>query len=261
MEIMKSFKKFAAAAAVAVLATGIASSATAAGTAWTYTGLTGPSHWKTIDPANYATCADGTAQSPINIVAPTRTDLVNLAFNYKPSEAGIFNNGHTVEAEPLGTSTSAVKIDGVSYNFAQFHFHAPSEHEINGMHYPVEIHFVNKSADGKLAVVGVFVKVGATNADWAPFISKMLSATAVAEDTKVELDWAKLLPTNKQTIRYNGSLTTPGCTEGVKWNVFSHPITMSQAQINTFLEAYSGNNRPVQPLNNRVITIDSTPAK
>lgn len=239
----------------------VASTASGAGVAWTYTGLTGPSHWKTIDPANYATCADGTAQSPIDIVNPVRTDLANLKFSYLKSEAGIFNNGHTVEAEPLGTEKSTVTVDGLAYNFAQFHFHAPSEHEMNGLHYPVEIHFVNKSDSGKLAVVGVFVKAGAENAEWKSFTDKLNVATADPEATKVELDWSKLLPKKSTTVRYDGSLTTPGCTEGVKWNVFTTPITMSQAQINQFLEAYSGNNRPVQPLNNRVVRIDSTITK
>jgi len=228
--------KFGAVVTAIIAMAAIATSATGA-TSWTYTGATGPSHWGTIDKTNYATCVDGTAQSPINIVNPVRTDLVNLKFGYKMSEAGIFNNGHTVEAEPLGTTKSTVTIDGTVYNFAQFHFHAPSEHEISGMHYPVEVHFVNKSDSGKLAVVGVFVKAGAENAEWKAFTEKINVATADPEATKVELDWAKLLPSNKTTVRYDGSLTTPGCAEGVKWNVMTHPITMSQAQINAFLEA------------------------
>jgi carbonic anhydrase len=129
------------------------------------------------------------------------------------------------------------------------------------MHYPVEVHFVHKTAEGKIAVVGVFLKAGAANANWAPFVEKMNTATADPEATKVEINWIKLLPANKQTVRYNGSLTTPGCAEGVKWNVFTHPVVVSQAQINAFLEAYSGNNRPVQPLRGRVVTLDSTATK
>lgn len=238
-----------------------ATAASGAGVAWTYSGATGPSHWASLDKTNYATCADGSAQSPINIVKKVKSDLTNLKFSYAKSEAGIFNNGHTVEAEPLGTTKSTVTIDGTVYNFAQFHFHAPSEHQINGMHYPLEIHFVNKSDSGKLAVIGVFVKAGAANAEWKTFTDKLNTATSDPEATKVEIDWAKLLPSSKTTIRYDGSLTTPGCTEGVKWNVMTRVITMSQDQINRFLEAYSGNNRPVQPLNNRVVTLDSTPNK
>jgi carbonic anhydrase len=249
-------------AAVIALSVFAGASAASATASWTYSGSTGANHWGKIDSA-YALCADGSAQTPINIVKTKSKNLTNLAFSYEAGEAGIFNNGHTVEAEPLAApaNTSHVSISGVSYNFLQFHFHAPSEHEINGLHYPVEIHFVNKSADGKLAVVGVFVKRGAANAAWQPFIDKMLKATATAEDTKVELDWAAMLPKDKTTLRYSGSLTTPPCTEGVKWNIFTKPITMSTAQINAFLEAYSGNNRPVQPTNGRVVYLDSTPKK
>lgn len=247
-------------ASVALIAAGTV--AFAAGTAsWTYTGKTGPSHWATLDPS-YVTCADGSAQSPINITKPKPTPLTNLKFNYAVGEAGIFNNGHTVEAEPLGTQANTVTIGGTIYPFAQFHFHAPSEHEINGMHYPVEVHFVHKTTAGKIAVVGVFIQAGEkANADWAPFIAKLNTATADPEATKIELDWATLLPEDKQTVRYDGSLTTPGCAEGVKWNVFTHPVVLSQAQINEFLEAYSGNNRPVQPLKARKVLLDNTPNK
>ena len=258
---MISKTKIAGAVIASAALLSLGASANGAGAAWTYTGATGPSHWATIDPTNYATCADGSAQSPINITKTKSADLKNLVFKYTAGEAGVFNNGHTVEAEPLGTETNTVKLGSTVYPFLQFHFHTPSEHEINGLHYPVEVHFVHKTADGKIAVVGIFIKAGKTNAAWAPFVAKLNSATAVAEDTKIELDWAKLLPANKQTIRYNGSLTTPGCAEGVKWNVFTHPVVMSQAQINAFLEAYSGNNRPVQPLKGRTVTLDSTATK
>ncbi|WP_296631203.1 carbonic anhydrase [Rhodoluna sp.] len=259
--MLKKFRIAAVAlSSVALIAAGTV--AFASGASWSYTGATGPSHWATIDPTNYAVCADGTAQSPININKPKPTPLANLKFDYVAGEAGIFNNGHTVEAEPLGTEKSTVTIGSTVYPFAQFHFHAPSEHEMNGLHYPVEVHFVHKTAEGKIAVVGVFIKAGATaNADWAPFIAKLNTATADPEATKIELDWANLLPANKQTVRYDGSLTTPGCAEGVKWNVFTHPVVLSQAQINAFLEAYSGNNRPVQPLHSRKVLLDSTATK
>ena len=120
---------------------------------------------------------------------------------------------------------------------------------------------MNKSDSGLLAVVGVFIKAGAENEEWKIFTDKINSATADPEATTVELDWSKLLPKTRTTLRYDGSLTTPGCTEGVKWNVMTSPITLSQDQINQFLEAFSGNNRPVQPLNNRVVKLDSTPKK
>ena len=261
MNIKTNALRIAMAGVAAVALVAAVSTAATAGVSWTYTGATGPNHWATIDPANYATCADGTAQSPIDISKPTKKAITNLAFNYSESEAGVFNNGHTVEVEPLNNPVEKLKVNGVVYSLLQIHFHAPSEHEMNGMHYPVELHFVHKTGGGKIAVVGVFVKAGATNEAWAPFVDKITSATAVAEETPITLDWAKLLPSNTQTVRYDGSLTTPGCSEGVKWNVYTHPITMSQAQINQFLEAYSGNNRPVQPLNGRKVFVDNTATK
>jgi carbonic anhydrase len=237
-------------------------SATTADAPWSYSGATGPSHWGSLSPA-YALCADGTAQSPINIQHPKPMPLRNLDFDYVASEAEVFNNGHTVEAEPApGTPPSTLELDNVDYTFTQFHFHSPSEHTINGRRYPVEIHFVNKAADGRIAVVGVFLKLGApANSDWQKFIDVISQATADPEQTVIDkLNWRKLLPTRQQTVRYDGSLTTPGCSEGVKWSVMTHPLTMSAQQLAVFEAAYTGNVRPTQPLNGRTVLIDSTPS-
>ncbi|MFM6980058.1 MAG: carbonic anhydrase [Micrococcales bacterium] len=264
MKISKFGMSFAAIATVAMLAGCSAanpaestSPSAAAPAAWSYSGDNGPANWGTLD-AKYTTCVDGTAQSPIDIVGAVPTDLKNIEFTLPASEAGVFNNGHTVEAEPLTEGTEFVTIDDVKYNFAQFHFHAPSEHIIDGKQYPLEVHFVNKTEDGKIAVVGVLVEEGAENAAWAPFIADIASATSDPEANKVELDWAAMLPAVQTTYRYDGSLTTPGCAEGVKWNVMSTTITMSKDQIAAFTAAYSLNARPVQPLNGREILLDST---
>lgn len=247
-----------ACATSATTETATPSATAAAPAAWSYSGANGPDAWGTLDPA-YATCADGTAQSPIDITTTTPADLPNITFNYVAGEAGIFNNGHTVEAEPLMEGEDAITLDGVDYAFKQFHFHAPSEHAVNGTHYPLEVHFVHKTEDGKIAVVGVFVQEGAANPAWDPFIADIATATEDPEANKVQIDWAALLPTDQTTVRYDGSLTTPGCAEGVKWNVMTTPITMSADQIAAFAAAYDNNARPVQPVNGRVVTLDSTP--
>ena len=226
------------------------------GPAWSYSGANGPQAWGTLSPA-YATCADGTAQSPIDITTTKSANLRNLVFAYHVGEAGVFNNGHTVEAEAGHGEGNSVTIGKVTYPLVQLHFHAPSEHEVNGKHYPLEIHFVHKTAEGKIAVVGVFVKQGSRNAEWAKFVDVIPDATSNPKDTTIEdFDWAKLLPANQKTIRYDGSLTTPGCAEGVKWNVMPTPIEMSKAQIAAFTDAYSANARPVQPLDGRVPLLD-----
>jgi carbonic anhydrase len=226
--------------------------------AWSYSGDTGPADWGSLDTA-YALCADGTAQTPIDVVNPVATDLENITFNYAAGEAGVFNNGHTVEAEPMVEGEDSISLDGVDYPFLQFHFHAPSEHVVNGEHYAVEVHFVHKTEVGKIAVVGIFVKEGEANAAWQPFVDAISGATDNPEDSLVELDWSTMLPAIQTRISYDGSLTTPGCAEGVKWNVMSDAITMSAEQIAAFTGAYADNSRPVQALNGREVLIDSTP--
>lgn len=225
--------------------------------AWSYEGANGPDAWGTLDPS-YVTCVDGTAQSPIDIVPSAEADLENITFNYVAGEAGVFNNGHTVEAEPMNEGEDTIVLDGATYPFLQFHFHAPSEHAVNGEHYPLEVHFVHKTEAGDIAVVGVLIEEGKANKAWQPFVDLIASATDNPEDSLTELDWAAMLPAVQTTYRYDGSLTTPGCSEGVKWNVMTTPISMSAEQIAAFVGAYANNARPVQPLNDREVVLDSS---
>jgi carbonic anhydrase len=118
------------------------------------------------------------------------------------------------------------------------------------------VHFVNKAADGELAVFGVMVKEGApANHAWTTVAANLdVAQTDGKAKTVMPFNWGKLLPTDQSTYRYSGSLTTPPCTEGVKFNIFTKPITMSAKQIEAFEKAHDGNNRPVQPLNGRVVS-------
>ncbi|WP_370249895.1 carbonic anhydrase [Nocardioides sp.] len=240
-------------AAGSVLIGGAAVAATT--TPWSYSGATGPSHWGSLDPA-YTTCSDGSAQSPIDLAKPVKSDLVNLGFTYPSATLGIFDTGHTIEAEPLEPGADTLTLNNKAYTFAQLHYHAPSEHTINGTHYPLEIHFVHKAADGQLAVVGVLVKQGAENAAWKPITDRIAAATTDPEADQVDVNLDTLLPRYRRSIRYDGSLTTPPCSEGVKWNVLAYPIEMSAAQIAAFTHEYAVNARPTQPRNNRVVRLD-----
>ncbi len=243
-----------------VSAASASATATAAPGAWSYAGTTGPEAWGTLSP-EYAACSDGSAQSPIDIAAPAEADLPNTVFLYSAPGAGLADNGHTVEAEPTVPEGNSIELGGLRYLLKQMHFHAPSEHQISGQSYPLEMHFVHQSDDGQLAVIGVFVKQGAENAAWKPFTDQISAATDNPEATVVPLDWSTLLPTTQTAIRYEGSLTTPGCTEGVTWNVLRQPVSMSAEQIAAFTSEYSGNTRPVQPLDGRTVQVDSTPAQ
>ncbi|WP_298122755.1 carbonic anhydrase [uncultured Aurantimicrobium sp.] len=244
--------------AAAGLLTGCAQAPAAQPTSWGYGADNGPEVWGSLN-KDYALCVDGTAQSPIDIVNTVDLDLVNIELNYTLSQMHEFDNGHTIEAEVEESSKNIITVDGEEYSLVQLHFHAPSEHQIDGQTFPLEVHFVHESADGKLAVIGVFAEEGTENSAWKPFTDSIHTADNTKAGAQVSLNPAELLPAVHTTYRYDGSLTTPNCGEGVKWNVMSNPITMSADQLAQFTSAYDGNNRPVQPVNGREIELDTTP--
>lgn len=221
---------------------------------WTYEGEEGPEHWAELD-EDYALCADGSAQTPIDIVDPVSKDLADPEFSYTVNSATVINNGHTVQANAGEGNT--LTVDGATYPFAQIHFHAPSEHTINGEQAAAEVHFVHKTADGAIAVVGVMIQEGPTdNTAWDAFVGAL--DVKEGEERTAEIDWLSMLPESHLTIRYQGSLTTPPCTEGVSWFLMSQPVELSAEQIAAFTAAYEGNNRPVQPLNGREVDVDAS---
>lgn len=228
---------------------------------WTYEGEDGPKNWAALSAA-YAACA-GTAQSPIDLTDAGAQDLANLVFNYQTSPITVTNNGHTVLVDYA--SGSMIELDGHRYKLLQFHFHAPSEHTINGQPAAAELHLVHEIDDGSLpegskAVVGVMIQAGAENAALAAVWDQLAVANATPQPVDGEVNAAALLPAVQTTYRYAGSLTTPPCTENVSWNVMTDPIEMSQAQLDAYTALFEGpTNRPVQSLNERELAVDSTP--
>ena len=221
------------------------------GAHWSYEGNTGPAHWGDLSD-EFKTCKLGKKQSPIDISSTERAPLTPIEFHYKSAPLRIINNGHSIQVNY--EEGSYVKIDGKRYNLLQFHFHAPSEHTVNGKHFDMEAHLVHKSDDGKLAVIGVFMKEGAKNS----FIQTLWDNIPhkVGEEKSVEhvkINAQDLLPASKKYYKYSGSLTTPPCTEGVDWNIMVAPIEVSKDQIDKFRTFYKMNARPTQPLHGRVI--------
>ena len=224
---------------------------------WTYEGEEGPEHWGTLD-QSYALCGTGKSQSPIDIAAPGAQDLANISFHYQPSELNILNNGHTVQVNY--DAGSYMKLDGVRYDVMQFHYHAPSEHTMNGKLFAAELHIVHKSADGILAVVGILLDEGTQNNAFQPFIDNLPTEKSDVKDAGVKINAAELLPAVQTTYRYSGSLTTPPCSEGVHWNLMTTPVELSSEQLSALETLFEdSNNRPVQPLNNRPLIEDNTP--
>ena len=116
-------------------------------------------------------------------------------------------------------------LGGVAYQLNQYHFHSPSEHTVDGKRFPMEMHLVHKSADDKLAVVGVFIAEGAHNSAFDPVWANLPGQKGVETHyPALKIDVDALLPTVRTSYRYDGSLTTPPCSEGVSWIVMTTPI-------------------------------------
>ncbi len=225
---------------------------------WSYAGENRPSHW---DEAN-KTCTITTTsiQSPIDIEQSSLVPSDHATapvFNYTAAEFEVENNGHTIEAVPNDLKANSLTLDGEVFYLQQFHLHNPSEHEINGSSAAMELHLVNKSDSGKIAVIGVLLNPGKANTTLSELFDNM-PKKETTEETMVKLENtinpADLLPADSHIAQYTGSLTTPPCTEGVLWNVFETPGQVSQAQLDAFAAIYADNHRPVEPLNNRAVT-------
>ncbi|WP_136809977.1 carbonic anhydrase [Desulfosediminicola flagellatus] len=230
----------------------LSGSAMASGKAhWGYTGHESPENWGKLSP-EFATCSSGKNQSPINITSTIEAELPKLMIDYAPGGNEVVNNGHTIQVNYAAGST--LTLGDIEFELKQFHFHTPSENTIEGESFPMEAHFVHAAADGTLAVIGVMFKQGESSKELEKAWSKMpMKGGDKAALTDI-VDASAILPTDQGYYRFNGSLTTPPCSEGVNWFVMKTASTASKEQIDRFTQTMGGaTNRPVQPVNARVI--------
>ena len=239
-----------------------------------YSGEAAPANWGKLSP-DWRTCAEGKNQSPIDLADFVEAQLPPLHVNYTTFGVNIVNNGHAVQVNYAKGSQvqanshehapyvgmvpyapgSVLHHDDETFELKQFHFHSPSEHTLNGKPFPMEMHLVHGDKNGNLAVVSVLMTEGPTDNPviaklWAQMPTKMGDKNTLA----AQINAADLLPMSKDYFLYNGSLTTPPCSEGVRWFVMKEAITVSKAQFEAFRQAVgSPNNRPVQPVNARVV--------
>jgi carbonic anhydrase len=224
---------------------------------WTYDGAEGPEHWGELSP-EWAKCSTGHSQTPIDInhAYAEPIGLDDVVFHYHPLQSKILNNGHTIQVNlPQG---DAIEVDGDYYELAQFHFHAPSEHKLDGRRFPLELHLVHKDAKGNLAVVGIFLEEGPESNGLDPVFASMELKAGQEKPISSSLDASLFLPPDHEMMRYTGSLTTPPCSEGVRWIVFTQPVSASAEQLEHFLKMYHHNARPIQALNGRTLLQDAT---
>ncbi|PIC15405.1 hypothetical protein B9Z55_022392 [Caenorhabditis nigoni] len=227
----------------------------------------GPNRWPT-----------GQHQSPINIdlgeVERKDTHDGIKFVNYDhPIQGDIVNNGHSVQMTPeLRSEHPEIYGGGLDqvYRLVQYHFHwgendnEGSEHTLGGLRYPAELHLVHQGVEdpGKLAVVGVFLQIGKEGkalSNEERVLGQLRNPETVTRVENVRL--AEKLPNNRRSFwRYEGSLTTPPCSEIVTWTIFTEPVTVTHDQLELFRQVQDidkrpikKNYRPTQNLNDRKI--------
>ncbi len=228
-----------------------ANSATGAHAAphWSYEGEGAAEHWGGLSP-EFKVCDLGLQQSPIDLSGSMRAELGMIPISWSNGEFTILNNGHTIQVNCA--SSGSISIEGKQFDLLQFHYHHPSEHKLNGQLFDLECHFVHKSAEHSLAVLGVFFKPGRHNEALQPVFDAM-PTEAGTEAPLGGLDLSAMLPPERGFFRYKGSLTTPPCGEVVTWTVFKAPVEASPEQVAQFAALFPMNARSVQPLNRRFL--------
>lgn len=217
---------------------------------WGYDGEHGPAAWARLAP-EFARCASGKRQSPIDITGGIKVDLDAVQFAYRSSGFRVIDTGRTVQVNVAAGNT--IEVGGTHYELLQFHFHRPSEERIDGKPFDMVAHLVHRSAEGKLAVLAVLLNQGSAQ----PVVQAIWNNLPLEQGDEVaakgEIDLAALLPDDKRYYTYMGSLTTPPCSEGVLWMVMKTPVEISSEQLRIFSRLYPMNARPTQQAGGRLI--------
>jgi carbonic anhydrase len=218
---------------------------------WDYGKELGPQRWGDLK-QEFATCKVGRRQSPIDIRKTEKADLPVLQFDYKPSPLRIVDNGHTIMV--TYAAGSFLRVGDAQYQLKQFHFHRPSEERIHGKTHEMVLHLVHADATGQLAVVAVLLDQGKDN----PLIRELWKDIPKDKDHEafleaVQINAANALPSERGYFTFEGSLTTPPCSESVTWFVLKQPVAISADEIAQFSKLYRQDARPTQPLYDRVV--------
>jgi carbonic anhydrase len=219
---------------------------------WDYQGSGGPERWGRMKP-EFAKCSSGTRQSPIDIRDGIKVELDPVQFDYKPSAFKVVDNGHTIQVNVA--PGNAIEVMGQRFELVQFHFHRPSEERIDGKAFDMVAHLVHKNLEGRLAVVAVLLEKGSAQ----PIVQSVWNNLPLEKGDEIAarmpIDLNRLLPAERAYFTYMGSLTTPPCSDGVRWQVLKQPVELSPQQIAAFHQLYKMNARPVQPLNGRTVEV------
>ena len=223
---------------------------------WGYEGPGTPENWASLS-EEYATCANGGRQSPVDITAYEEGDPGPISFRYGGDATAVRNDGKLIHVEyPPG---NVLSVGQRTFDLKTAHLHSPSEHRIDGVSFPAELHLVHSGADGHLVAVALLFTLGAPS----PAVQAILDAAPADGDAVsdgITLNADGYAPDELGYYQYDGSKTTPPCQEPVDWYVMSELKTISAEQVNSLLALSGGpNNRPVQPIASRGISFRGGP--
>lgn len=218
---------------------------------WSYVGHAGPEHWGQLD-KRFAICNLGKEQSPIDIstknIEKKKIDPIKTL--YQASVGELVNTGHTIQLNL--TDAGHITLPSGEYKFMQFHLHTPSEEKIDKKRFPIVFHLVHQNSAGNLAVIAVLARQGKENPALQEIFAH-LPTEAGKMPLKRKFDLNAILPSSLSAYSFEGSLTTPPCSEGVEWYVLKKPIELSKAQIHAFRKIFKMNARPIQSTNGRKV--------
>ena len=224
---------------------------------WTYEGETSPEHWAEIE--KNSDC-EGKSQSPINIIVDHTipvNNINNLKVFYSPETvvSKVKNNGHSIQFDFEPGDSIQYKKD--VYHLKQIHFHEPAEHIVNGVRYPVEIHFLHISDEDNITVLSIFGEEGEVSELYSFFETFLPVKNGASKEINYAIDLTSLYPKSKNFYSYSGSLTTPPCTENVNWIIFKEPLILSYKHVLKLKDNMPLNNyRNEQPLNDRIVYLN-----
>lgn len=195
------------------------------------TKLRSPEQWREVAPG----CGNGKHQSPIDIRFAERETLVDgklsvPRFFYAKTPMEVFHNRHTIQATDR-SEQNRLEYQGETYRLRNIHYHIKSEHLLDGEQFDLEVHMVHESAKGELLVLGVLVDILGKTSPYGQGLLEMIRSVkghkSEYDPVKIAIDPARFLPVGKAFAAYRGSLTTPPCSESVRWLVFLEPQTLA----------------------------------
>ncbi len=216
---------------------------------WNYDSA-GPAKWGGLAPT-FGTCATGDQQSPVDLRNGIPARVAPLHLDWKSGKFTVQNNSHSIEAKvPSG---SFVTLGSERFELTQFHFHSPSEHAVAGKRSAMEVHFVHTHQDGRIAVLGAFLEAGGHNEAFSAVMKVAPAKPGGEAPTESVVDPRQMVPGPLDSWRYEGSLTTPPCSQIVSWVVFARTVSVAQSGIDAFRKIFPMNARPLQQVNRRYL--------